>query len=151
MAIPPFTAFGLLPEGTFDTDFGEIVGRYCENPNRHGIWTNFIRFCAEELGHGRWSNRLFLDGGFTSDKPVTKDIDVIIDMTGFEVGVVFEAVTWQMANYERLKAQYQVDFWVYHPQIPNDLTAFFRYVKEEERLARGAPVDVRKGLLRVVI
>lgn len=151
MSIPEFDEFGLLPAGTFPATKVEIQERYCSNPNRRDIWDRFLIFCEQELLPNGWSNILLVDGGFTSDKPHTKDIDVVLDVSAQPIEKVYEAFFWQLGNYARIKETYLTDFWVFHPAFPSDLTAYFRYIKEEERILRGAPTGHTKGLLRLEI
>ena len=151
MAIPEFDEFGLIPTGTFHVTKQEIEDRYCNNPNRLEIWTKFQSFCQKELAPKEWSKIVLVDGGFTSNKQHTKDIDVVLDISDQSDLMVFEAFVWQAQNHDRIAATYLTDFWVFHPNFPRDLSEFFRYIKEEERLLRGAPLGHKKGLLRMKI
>ncbi|WP_434032980.1 DUF6932 family protein [Cupriavidus sp. a3] len=148
MPIPPFTDFGLLPEGIHVCSPEEIVDRYCANPNRQAIWERFLHCCAELRDLG-WVQSVLVDGGFTSDKPVTKDIDVVIDANHLDDASFYSAWVWWVANRQRIMDDLTVDLWLHHQMMPNDLSQFFCYVKEPERLQRGAPEGVRKGLLRI--
>lgn len=149
MAIPEFNQYGVLPEGIYPATSLEVEARYCANPNRQQIWADFRRFCGKELQPQNWSNIVFIDGGFTSDKPFTKDIDVILDMTSVSLELVLDAYGWQVRHHDRIKAAFRTDFWIYHPKLPLNLTQFFQYIKEEERIERGAPIGEKKGLLRL--
>lgn len=147
--IPELTDYGLLPPGIYPTTEQEIVDRYCGNPNRMEIWTLFREFLGTELPVLTWSRTMLIDGGFTSDKPVTKDVDVVLDVSPLADADLLEAIIWQTQNHGRVKARYKTDFWIYHPRLPQDLGQFFCYVREAERLERGAPVGTTKGLLRL--
>ena len=151
LPIPSFNEYGLLPHGTFDASKEEIVERYCGNPNRSEIWTKFIDFCDTELLPLNYSNVVLVDGGFTSDKIHTGDIDVVLDVASLGLHDLFNIMVWQAENHDRIKLTYATDFWIYHPSIPQDLRLFFQYVKETERLQRGAPDGQKKGLLRVLL
>ncbi len=149
MPIPDFNQYGWLPEGRFDTTREEINGRYLQNPNRSAIWMKFEQFMAE-VAALPWAASIqayFLDGGFTSNKPATKDIDVVLDLSGASDAVLWDAVTWITTHQPRVMSDYQVDLYPYHPRMPNNLIGFFQYVKEDERIRKGAPMDIRKGLL----
>lgn len=149
MAIPDFNEFGLLPTGIHLTDAMEIEARYCGNPNRATIWGHFLDCYRTELRPLGWSNIVWVDGGFTSDKPHTKDIDVVMDVSRLDDSSLFQAVLWHGTNHDRLEQTYHTDFWLYHPKLPSDLRSFFAYIKEQERLARRAPLGTTKGLLRL--
>lgn len=149
MPIPDFTEYGLLPVGEYPATRNEIADRYLQNPNRAEIWFLFEDFLTE-LQEQSWCQNistLWLDGGFTSDKPNTKDIDVIIDVSSLDDASVFAAIIWLDAEQKRLQMDFKVDAYPYHPLISNNFRSFFAYVKTDECLQRNAPKDVRKGLL----
>lgn len=149
MPIPDFTEYGILPEGHFNATKAEISDRYLTNPNRAEIWSKFEEFILEVQGQ-QWAATVqayLLDGGFTSDKQTTKDIDVVLDLSTADDISLYEACFWLNTHRERFTTDYQVDVYPYHPKIPNDLRAYFAYVKVDERIQRGAPIDTRKGLL----
>lgn len=149
MPIPDFTEYGLLPDGEYPATRDEISDRYLNNPNRAEIWLLFESFLME-LQQQAWYrniNTLWLDGGFTSDKPSTKDIDVIIDVSLLDDASAFAAVTWLMCEQNRIQKDFRVDAYPYHPKIANNFRTFFAYVKTDECLQRNAPIDTRKGLL----
>lgn len=149
MPIPDFTEDGLLPEGYFDATKEEIAFRYLTNPNRAAIWQKFEEFLLE-IQVQQWSGSVqayLLDGGFTSDKQTTKDIDVVLDLSKADDKLFYEAFFWIQNHKERIETDYQVDVYPYRPKIGNDLRAYFGYVKVEELIQRGAPNDTRKGLL----
>ena len=138
-----------MPEGTFDTRPEDIEDRYCDNPNRRKIWDKFIDFCHRELSHINSPKVIYIDGGFTSDKPYTKDIDIILDVSDLDDSSLLKTVMWQQGNHSIFASTYQVDFWLYHPMFPKNLCSFFEYIKEAERIERGAAPGAKKGLLRI--
>jgi hypothetical protein len=149
MPIPAFTEYGLLPEGTFPATREDISDRYLGNPNRYLIWNKFELFLLE-LKAQPWQSMvktLLLDGGFTSDKVLTKDIDVVADLSDADDQSAFKAICWFSAEKERLMRDYALDIYPYHPKLGNDLRKFFEYVKLEDSMQRNAPRDTRKGLL----
>jgi hypothetical protein len=149
MPIPNFTEYGLLPDGEYPATRDEISDRYLKNPNRAEIWLLFESFLIE-LQQQAWyqnSTTVWLDGGFTSDKPSTKDIDVIIDVSLLSDLNVLDAIVWLDTEHDRLQAEFRVDAYPYHPKIKNNFRSFFAYVKTDERMQRNAPTDTRKGLL----
>lgn len=149
MPIPDFTEYGILPVGYFAATKEEIADRYLTNPNRAAIWEKFEEFLLE-IQAQQWSvsvQAYLLDGGFTSDKQTTKDIDVVLDLSIADDNSLYEACFWLQNHKQRFETDYQVDAYPYHPKIGNDLRAYFAYVKVDERIQRGAPIDTRKGLL----
>jgi hypothetical protein len=150
MPIPAFTQYGLLPPGIHNCTPAEIVARYCDNPNRAAIWANLQAFTAV-LRRQNWGTDVLIDGGFTSDKLTTKDIDIVFDISHLAAADALGALGWLSANQANFAAQYQVDFWMYHPLVGNDLRAFFAYVKPAELIQRNAPANTPKGLLRTTL
>lgn len=149
MSIPNFDQFGLLPHGIYDCTEGEIVDRYCSaNNNRLTIWDLFKQFIQQPRAFP-WPNHIYIDGGFTSDKPVTKDIDVVLDISHLNDAAAFGAFVWFTANKQSIMDTYKVDFWIKHHSFPNDLISYFQYVKEEDILAKGMLIGSKKGLLRM--
>lgn len=149
MPIPDFTEYGLLPDGEYPATRDEISDRYLNNPNRAEIWLLFESFLME-LQQQAWYqniNTLWLDGGFTSDKPSTKDIDVIIDISRLSDSNILDAIVWLDTEHNRLQAEFRVDAYPYHPKITSNFRSFFAYVKTDECLQRNAPTETRKGLL----
>ena len=149
MPIPAFTEYGLLPAGTFSATREEIADRYLQNPNRALIWQKFELFLVE-LKAQVWQisiKTLLLDGGFTSDKASTKDIDVVVDLSDSNDQYAYMAIGWLAAEKERLMRDYTIDIYPYHPKLGRDLRKFFEYVKLEESIQRNAPRDTLKGLL----
>lgn len=151
MPIPKFTQFGLLPQGIFDCTEDEILERYCLNSqNRQDIWVLFKEFLRQPLPF-TLPDHLFIDGGFTSDKLITSDIDVVADISHLDDMSAYMAIGWWTLNKKLLKESYRVDFWLKHKTIQQNLVDFFRYVKVEEALSRGLPKNEKKGLLKILI
>ena len=149
MPIPSFDQFGLLPHGIYDCTESEIIDRYCAaNNNRLIIWDLFKEFIQQPQTFS-WPNHIYIDGGFTSNKSVTKDIDVVIDISHLNDAEAFGALVWLSANKQSIMDAYKVDFWIKHGLIQNDLIDYFQYVKEEDALAKGMPTGSKKGLLRM--
>ena len=150
MPIPDFNDYGLLPSGIFDCVESEIVDRYCQNnQNRDQIWGLFKQFIQSPKPFNL-PDHIYIDGGFTSDKAATKDIDVVIDISHLDDANAFKAYAWLASNKSSLMTTYKVDCWLKHHVITNDLVSFFQYVKTDEALARGLPNGEKKGLLRMM-
>lgn len=123
---------------------------YAHNDHRAALWASFQGFLAW-IANQPAPTEILVDGGFTSDSALPKDVDVVFDLTGCAQAVVghwFGVFVTQRAD---IKRDHRVDFWIYHPGVStNDLRAFFEYVRQEEALERGmSPTDL-KGLLRVI-
>ena len=154
MAIPAFTKFGLLPDGCFPVTVEEITQRYLHIPNRKIIWNNFLLVIQEVKSQAWYSNKckLLIDGGFTSDKQITKDVDVLLVISDLNDADAFAALCWVGKEHYRFKNNFQVDMYPYHAKISsNNFQVFFTYVKLDECLSRGAPVHTRKGILELII
>lgn len=149
MPIPSFDQFGLLPHGIYDCTEGEILDRYCtSNNNRLIIWDLFKEFVGQPKSFP-WPSHIYIDGGFTSNKSVTKDIDVVLDISHLNDAEAFQALVWLSDNKQSIMSRYKVDIWIKHRLMKNDLIDYFQYVKQEDILAKGMPMGSKKGLLRM--
>ncbi len=149
MAIPPFTNFGLLPEGRHTASAADIASRYLSNPNRLEIWQKFEQFCAD-IKQQPWflsPCTIWLDGGFVSNKPHTKDLDAVLDISLLDNAACWEAHVWVESRRTHHYHELQLDLYLYHPNFPNDVRAFFAYVKKEDCATLGMPIDTLKGVL----
>jgi len=81
MPIPPLNAFGVLPAGRHDCTLPEIAASYTGNPHRLALWQSFAAFLQWTANQPR-PESVLIDGGFTSDKPAPKDIDIVFDLSG---------------------------------------------------------------------
>jgi len=151
MPIPQFNEYGLLPSGIFNCNEKEILERYClSNINRNQIWKLFKQFLSIPTPFSL-PDHIFIDGGFTSDKPITLDIDVVMDISHLDHFSAYTAIGWWSAQRQDFKADYKVDLWLKHNLISNNLIDFFQYVKAEEALAKGISKGFKKGLLKLVL
>lgn len=149
MPIPPLNVFGVLPRGCHDCTLQEISVAYASNAARDILWQGFLAFHAWVQGQPP-PTEILVDGSFTSDKELPDDIDVVFDLSACPTVVRDHWITIFMTQAVWLKEQFRVDFWVYFPGAPNDLRAFFEYVRPEEAIRRGMPPGELKGLLRIV-
>jgi hypothetical protein len=148
MSIPQLNNLGLIPEGRHQATLDEVKNFYCGNPNRLSIWEGFLSFCQKELmPKGLHLLPVLLDGGFTSKKANTKDIDIVLDCSTLDKTKLFDLLTWHATEHDRIEAEFKVDFWLYHPLLPSDLTAFFSYVNPKDRVQLGADNSTRKGFI----
>jgi hypothetical protein len=149
MPIPTLTSYGVLPEGIHECTAEEIFISYCAaNSNRRMIWELFQEV-LDLPRHFIWPEHIYIDGGFTSNKPQTKDIDVVLDISHLDDHDAYTAFGWLSAHRELLSEKYRVDFWLKHSLMQNNLVDFFQYIKEEEILMKGMPTSIKKGLLRM--
>lgn len=148
MPIPPLNQHGVLPTGFHECTLAEIEAAYTGNAHRQALWIGLTNFLTWTNSQPRPSN-ILVDGGFTSDKALPKDIDVVFDVSDAEDAVrnhwFFIFGTQRDAIFE----QYRVDFWVHYAGAKHDLRAFFQYVRPEEAIVRGMQPGDRKGLLMV--
>jgi hypothetical protein len=148
MPIPQLNELGLIPEGRHQATLAEVKSFYCGNPNRLLIWESFLSFCEKELLPKELHLLpILLDGGFTSKKINTKDIDIILDCSNLDKATLFDLITWHASEHNRIEAEFKVDFWLYHPLLPDDLTVFFSYVNPKDRIQLGADNNTRKGFI----
>ena len=149
MPIPALTNYGVLPEGIHECTAAEVFMSYCSsNSNRRKIWGLFLEVIALPRPF-LWPEHIYIDGGFTSNKPQTKDIDVVLDISHLSDDDAFTAFVWLSTKKDLLFSQYKVDFWLKHSLMSNNLVNFFQYIKEEEVLTKGMPTGAKKGLLRM--
>lgn len=159
MAIPEFNEYGLLPPGTFDASTNDVEIRYCGNPNRAQIWQGFKCFMAlfeydfKPLDTCRPD--IILDGGFTSNKPHTKDIDIVFDYSRHSLNNnenVLEFMRfyrWAETYHDYADLMYKVDFYPSHNSLGNNFCSFFAYINAKDRNDKKIPLDLpHKGLLR---
>lgn len=148
MPVPAFTQYGLLPAGVHQCTFAEAQACLCSNQHREQVWDGLIQFA-------QWAVRLpspdayLLDGSFVTDKPLPKDIDLVVDVTGCSQADQLNWFAAHAAHHAVAKQQFSVDFYPFVIGLGNDFSAFFQYVRVDEALRRGIPPTVRKGILRV--
>lgn len=148
MPIPVLDHHGLLPVGTFDCTLDEVRDSFCWNPHREGLFENFQRFIQQELEPLSVKASLYVDGSFTRKKEQPADIDCVADVSHLpvsDIGPVLEL----LSKNPMIKELYHVDFWVKHPIIPHDLTAFFCYTGLKAGAELGLDTKHPKGILRV--
>lgn len=159
MAIPEFDEYGLLPSGIFDVTEEDILVRYCGNPNRKKIWQNFnyfIHFFNASF-QPKFKIHFLLDGGFTSNKPHTKDIDIIADISHVKLdkdGVLeyFRLSEWCAKYHNYADLMYKVDLYLNHDETAqSNFKGFFSYIKQAEKHAKNIPENHTKGMLRLTV
>lgn len=147
--IPPLDANGLLPAGVWDCTLTEAAGAFCWNAHRRTLWSGLVAFIEHEYRPLGIAAPLWIDGSFVRAKAQPSDIDLVIDLS--DIAPIAQA--WRLVlplrlRHDALKAQYHVDVWPRHPDLPNDIAAFFQYVGDKG----GAELDIDpstpKGILR---
>lgn len=148
MPIPNLTPCGVLPAGRHDCTLDEIEAVYTGTDHRRALWADLRGFLNWASAQPQPAS-IYFDGSFTSDKAAPLDVDVVFDLEGCDKAA--QAHWWMTFATQRdvIKRDYRVDFWVYLPGLPNDLRAFFEYVRLEEAILRGMGPGDLKGLLRV--
>jgi len=148
MPIPDLTPFGVLPVGRHDCTLEEIEAAYTATDHRRALWGDLRGFLAWVDPQPKPTS-IYFDGSFTSDKTTPSDIDVVFDLDGCDNATRNHWLIVFATQQPAIKRDYRVDFWVYFPGMPNDLRAFFAYVRPEEAIKRGMGPGDLKGLLRV--
>lgn len=147
--IPAFNENGLLPAGEHPCSLSEIQVSFCWNSHRESLYAKLCDFLRIEW-EGRIDNPLYVDGSFVRNKDMPEDIDVVIDVsTENDVNIVGKALRLHIIERARIKAQYDVDLWIRHPSIPNDLVQFFQYIGIKACAELSLPSDHPKGILRI--
>lgn len=150
MSVPPFDDLGLLPIGVHDTTFAEIEMALCWNQHRLELWASFRRFLQDRCGMLIAAKVPFwVDGSFARRKELPSDIDVVIDLSGHtDRNDLVSAVLLLRFLHDQIKAEYHVDLWSRHPNIPNDLTVFFQYAGDKCAIELQIEPKHPKGILR---
>ncbi|MDP2142756.1 MAG: hypothetical protein Q8J80_01375 [Gallionella sp.] len=148
MPIPLLDRHGLLPQGIFDCTFSEIQGVFCQNVHRQNLFSGLIHFLDIEWYPHAISAPILIDGSFVRGKQNPSDIDVVFDMTGHPNQSVATAIALWL-RHDQLKHLYNVDVWIRHPQIGNDLISFFQYVGDKAAAELHLTPKHPKGILRI--
>lgn len=148
MTIPALDQQGLLPVGTHDCSLDEIELSFCWNIQRRKLFDRLRDFLTQIWAPLGIQAPLWVDGSFTRRKEVPEDIDVVADVSHLDTQAV-APVIYLFFERERLKNEYQVDFWVKHPLLPNDLTQFFCYAGTKAAAELGIDSKQIKGILRI--
>ena len=149
MAIPALNGYGLLPHGIHDCTAAEVAAFFCANDARQIVWQafqGFLQWAAAKPGPAD----LLIDGSFVTDKAVPSDIDVAVDVTNCPANGQGEWLLAFHQEHAQIKQQFRTDFYPFSNLWGNNFGAFFQYVRMDEALARGAPSDAHKGILRLI-
>ena len=148
MAIPDWNQYGILPEGIHNADFDQIRDRLGFNAHRGELISGLER-TIEWVRAASPIEGLIVDGSFVTDKAYPGDIDAVAMIGNLTERNQREWVRRWQPEHQRLKAENRVDLYPTVVGIGNDFSAYFQYMRPEEALDRGAPLGVRKGLVRI--
>ena len=147
--IPELDAHGLLPAGVHDCTWWQLRTRFAATPHRRGLLLGLCRFIRSEVRPlGLPASSVLVDGSFVRAKPQPQDIDIVLDASGCSPAQL-SPVLVLFLDRVRIKREHQVDFWVRHPLLPNDLGVFFQYLGDEAASQLGLAPRWPKGILRI--
>ena len=164
MPIPAFTADGILPIGIYDCTLNEIKEEFSvkiKSIERDQLWNNLETFIGEVRNLG-FVSVVYIDGGFTTNKPVTGDVDVAIvlpEKNAMRANLVLaEQIKNFLNNFDLFhadaKTRLKVDV---YPNIPpvdpweNDFSKLFQYIGPKDAIRLGLKPKDKKGILRVAL
>jgi predicted nucleotidyltransferase len=149
--IPEFDERGLLPAGIYDCTLDEIGARFCFSKRRQLLFDGLRQFIVEIWTPPPLVSTLLVDGSFVRRKTDPNDIDLVVDLdpsVDFSDALML-AVRFQMREHVQLKDIYNLDVWVRHAGLPNDLSAFFQYAGDKAAAELHLPRKHPKGILRI--
>ena len=148
MSIPELNNHGLLPSGVHDCSLPEIESRFGWNEHRKGLLGDFGKCLQNEI-RAKFSDPIFFDGSFVTDKEVPDDIDVVLDMRQAPDAMKWKGLDFMNKHQSRLMSDYRVHFWVNLPGN-NDFSDFFQYIGVKTAKMKGLHPNFLKGILRLV-
>ena len=147
MPIPALDEHGLLPAGVHECSVQEIADRFGWNPHRQDLLRRLSN-CLEREIRSRFSEPVYVNGSFVTDKEVPEDVDVVLDMTRAIRKGRLSALNFMVAEQSRLRRDYSVDFWINLPS-ENDFSDLFQYLGVKIARHKGLDPSHRKGILRL--
>jgi hypothetical protein len=149
MAIPAWNEYGILPEGVHDCQIEEMGERLGFSPHRLHLVAGLNNALGWMAGLPPIQS-LIVDGSFVTDKDAPRDIDVVAIISNLSEQHQREWISAWMPEKDRLKRELAIDLYPTVHGQGNDFSAFFQYLRPQEALDRGAPLGVKKGVLRIV-
>ena len=147
--IPELDQHGLLPPGVWHCTLTEAQARFATTAHRRQLWQGLSRFIAGHVPNVPGIVALYIDGSYTTSKPLPADIDVVADLVGIEdVDALLQSLRAKLRRAE-FKQTYGVDFWVRHPDLPIDLASTFQQVGDKQAARLGLLPSHPKGILKV--
>jgi hypothetical protein len=152
MPIPPLDKRGLLPEGIYDAEIGEIMERFAVSPYRHVLFNDFLRFLHQELTLP--GLLIYMAGSYLSDKTSPNDIEItlVADQSFIQSFAAQKIIPLGApSEHERLKAQFRIDFYItFELAGYNDFRTFFQYVGDKTAQDKGIDAKDKRGIIRVI-
>ncbi len=149
MPIPDLDEHGLLPVGVHDCSWSDIQSKFCWNLSRQTLFDKAQHFLLTQWEPLNIHANLWVDGSFTRLKEEPADIDIVADISQLSMHDALPAFKLWFQQ-PRWKQTYNVDFWLKHPSIHNDLTHFFQYVGLKAGEELSLDTKSLKGILRVL-
>ena len=148
MPIPSLNSHGLLPSGVFDCTLGEIDAIFAWNSHRKGLLKDFEACWTGEI-RANFSEPLYFNGSFVTDKEQPDDIDVVLDLCQASDATKWQGLVFMQQHQTRLESQYRVHCWINLPGT-KDFSGFFQYVGIKTAKFKGLDPKFHKGILRLV-
>ena len=118
------------------------------NSQRRRLVSSFSTFLSDELRRNFYQP-VFVNGSLVTDKEAPNDIDVALDLTHTTGTQQFLGFQYMLAERNRIREQYHVDFWINLPG-QNDFSDFFCYVGVKTARFKSLSANHRKGILRIM-
>lgn len=129
----------------------EIEAAFVYNERRKYVWQKLCEY-LELLKPLNEVRVLYIDGSFTTDKEEPKDVDVVVEFSGFVKMLKLLEEHHHLFDNDTIKQNYPIDLYPRSKQMPrfaSDLLGFFQYVRIEEARNRNMPREAKKGVLAV--
>ena len=155
MPLPKLLANGLLPEGVHDASVDELIAMFCvgERQLRANALLEFVAHVRDE----RIFRAVFFDGSFVTAKRSPRDVDVVLEVHDWLSAPEFSS----HIAVQRLRDTTFAEQWgvscedVFHPllgaAIDSWIVGHFQTMKPATALELGVPIDIRKGIVRVML
>ena len=153
MPVPPLNEHGLLPPGVHDCTLDEIKQTFAQpgaNTRREELWSKLVSF-LDWISSFVVFKRVYIDGGFVTNKESPKDIDIVFEMP-FPSSQVLYRMDQRVFDRDYVDREFKLDVYFWWPGVPtppHDLRLFFQYLKPEEIARRGLNPAQKKGILCV--
>jgi hypothetical protein len=113
-----------------------------------GVSCAVWRISLREKSATEFSEPVYVDGSFVTDKETPDDVDVVLDMRRASDDRQFLAFRSCRQGRDRFRRVYSVDFWINLPD-ENDFSDFFQYLGVKTARYKGLDSAHRKGILRL--
>lgn len=155
MPLPKLLKNGLLPEGVHDANMDEVIATFCvgERQLRANALLEFVAHVRDE----RIFRAVFFDGSFVTAKRSPQDVDVVLEVHDWLSIFEFDAhIAVRRLRETTFAAQWGVSCEeVCHPLLGAAIDSWyvghFQSMKPATALELGVPIDIRKGIVRVML